>query len=131
MTEIANKEFAWCDAELLKASVEMGFGTDWKAAQEKVKNSFVAPGQQPQAMLELYEQSVAFLKKYDLVNISPIAEETWRVNMMSAERQLVSPFFLGGESLIISYPTPTMSYDEKMMSLIKEDNRFLSISNRL
>ena len=117
LTEIANKEFAWCDAELLKASVEMGFGTDWKAAQEKVKNSFVAPGQQPQAMLELYEQSVAFLKKYDLVNISPIAEETWRVNMMSAERQLVSPFFLGGESLIISYPTPTMSYDEKMMSM--------------
>ncbi|AEE53403.1 DUF885 family protein [Haliscomenobacter hydrossis] len=117
LTEIANKEFAWCDAELLKASKEMGFGTDWKAAQEKVKNSFVAPGQQPQAMLELYEQSVAFLKKYDLVNISPIAEETWRVNMMSAERQLVSPFFLGGESLIISYPTPTMSYDEKMMSM--------------
>jgi hypothetical protein len=68
-------------------------------------------------MLELYDQSVAFLKKYDLVTIPPIAEETWRVNMMSAERQLVSPFFLGGESLIISYPTPTMSYDEKMMSM--------------
>ncbi|WP_373549130.1 DUF885 family protein [Haliscomenobacter sp.] len=117
LIEIANKEFAWCDAELLKASKEMGFGSDWKAAQEKVKNSFVAPGQQPEAMLELYDQSVAFLKKYDLVTIPPIAEETWRVNMMSAERQLVSPFFLGGESLIISYPTPTMSYDEKMMSM--------------
>ncbi|MDX2069917.1 MAG: DUF885 family protein [Haliscomenobacter sp.] len=117
LIDIANKEFAWCDAELLKASQEMGFGNDWKAAQEKVKNSYVAPGQQPEAMLELYDQSVAFLKKYDLVTIPPIAEETWRVNMMSAERQLVSPFFLGGESLIISYPTPTMSYDEKMMSM--------------
>ena len=117
LIDIANKEFAWCDAELLKASKEMGFGNDWKAAQEKVKNSFVPPGQQPEAMLELYDQSVAFLKKYDLVTIPPIAEETWRVNMMSAERQLVSPFFLGGESLIISYPTPTMSYDEKMMSM--------------
>lgn len=117
LTEIANKEFAWCDAELLKASREMGFGDTWKAAQEKVKNSFVAPGQQPQAMLDLYNQSVDFLKKNDLVTISPIAEETWRVNMMSPERQLVSPFFLGGETLIISYPTNTMTYDEKMMSM--------------
>lgn len=117
LTEIANKEFAWCDAELLKASREMGFGDNWKAAQEKVKNSFVAPGQQPQAMLDLYNQSVDFLKKNDLVTISPIAEETWRVNMMSPERQLVSPFFLGGETLIISYPTNTMTYDEKMMSM--------------
>ena len=38
LVEIANKEFAWCDAELLKASREMGFGDNWKAAQEKVKN---------------------------------------------------------------------------------------------
>jgi uncharacterized protein (DUF885 family) len=60
---------------------------------------------------------VDFLKKNDLVTISPIAEETWRVNMMSPERQLVSPFFLGGETLIISYPTNTMTYDEKMMSM--------------
>ncbi len=117
LIDIANKEFAWCDAELLKATRDMGFGTDWKAAQEKVKNSFVAPGRQPEAMLELYNQSVAFLKKNDLVTIPPIAEETWRVNMMTPERQLVSPFFLGGESLIISYPTNTMSYDDKMMSM--------------
>lgn len=37
LVEIANKEFAWCDAELLKASREMVFGDNWKAAQEKVK----------------------------------------------------------------------------------------------
>lgn len=117
LIDIANKEFAWCDAELLKATKEMGFGTDWKAAQEKVKNSYVAPGHQPEAMLDLYNQSVAFLKKHDLVTIPPIAEETWRVNMMAPERQLVSPFFLGGESLIISYPTNSMSYEDKMMSM--------------
>ena len=69
LIDIANKEFAWCDAELLKATKEMGFGTDWKAAQEKVKNSYVAPGHQPEAMLDLYNQSVAFLKKHDLVTI--------------------------------------------------------------
>jgi hypothetical protein len=117
LIDIANKEFAWCDAELLKASKEMGFGTDWRAAQEKVKSSYVAPGYQPEAMLDLYKESVSFLKKHDLVTIPPLAEETWRVNMMSPERQLVSPFFLGGEALMISYPTHTMSYDEKLMSM--------------
>jgi hypothetical protein len=117
LVNIANKEFAWCDSELLKASREMGFGDNWKAAQEKVKNSFVPPGKQPEAMYDLYRQSVDFLKKNDLVTISPLAEETWRVYMMSPERQLISPFFLGGESLIISYPTNTMTYDEKMMSM--------------
>ena len=117
LVDIANKEFAWCDAELLKASKEMGFGDNWKAAQEKVKNSFVEAGKQPEAMYDLYRQSVDFLKKNDLVTIDPLAEEAWSMFMMTPERQLVNPFFLGGESLIISYPTNTMSYDDKMMSM--------------
>ena len=117
LVDIANKEFAWCDAELLKASREMGFGDNWKAAQEKLKNAYVAPGKQPEAMFDLYNQSVDFLKKHDLITIPPIAEETWNMYMMSPERQLVSPFFLGGETLLISYPTNTMDYEEKMMSM--------------
>jgi hypothetical protein len=117
LVAIANKEFAWCDEELLKASREMGYGDNWKAAQEKVKNSFVAPGDQPQAMLDLYNQSVDFLKKNNLLTIPPIAEETWRMYMMSPEAQKANPFFLGGESLIVSYPTSSMSYGEKLMSM--------------
>lgn len=117
LIEIANKEFAWCDAELLKASKEMGFGSDWKKAQEKVKQSFVPEGQQPEAMLKLYEESVAFLKKNDLITIPPIAEETWRMRMMSPKQQLISPFFLGGEVLQISYPTDEMNHEDKMMSM--------------
>ncbi len=117
LVDIANKEFAWCDAELLKASREMGFGDNWKEAQEKVKQTYVPPGKQPEAMHELYTQSVDFLKKNNLLTIPPLAEEDWSMFMMSADRQRVNPFFLGGESLIISYPTNTMSYDEKMMSM--------------
>jgi len=117
LVDIANKEFAWCDTELLKASREMGFGDNWKAAQEKVKNLYVPPGKQPEAMYDLYKQSVDFLKKNDLVTIPPLAEEAWSMYMMSPERQRVNPFFLGGESLIISYPTNTMTYEEKMMSM--------------
>ena len=117
LVEIATKEFAWCDAELLKASREMGFGDNWKAAQEKVKQSFVPPGQQPEAMLELYNQSVDFLKKHTLLTIPPIAEETWRMRMIEPERQRISPFFLGGEVLQISYPTDEMTHEEKLMSM--------------
>lgn len=114
---MANKEFAWCDKELLKASREMGFGDDWKAAQEKVKNSYVPVGKQPELILRLYNESVAFLKAKNLITIPPIAEETWRMSMMSPERQLVNPFFLGGESIIISYPTDGMKHPDKVMSM--------------
>ena len=44
---LAEKEFAWCDREMLKASREMGFGNDWKKAIEKTKDSAVPPGGQP------------------------------------------------------------------------------------
>jgi uncharacterized protein (DUF885 family) len=117
LVEIANKEFAWCDAEMLKASREMGFGTDWKAALEKVKNSYVPVGKQPEMIMNLYQQSINFIKKNDLVTIPPIAEETWRMVMLSPKQQLVSPFFLGGEELMISYPTNTMDEDAKLMSM--------------
>ncbi|ULQ51515.1 DUF885 family protein [Flavihumibacter fluvii] len=117
LISIAEKEFAWCDKELLKATAEMGFGTDWKKAQEKVKNTYVPVGKQPEMILDLYNQSVDFLKKNDLVTIPPIAEETWRMSMMTPERQLVNPFFLGGEEIIISYPTNTMKEEDKLMSM--------------
>src|SRR5678815_3855354 len=64
-----------------------------------------------------YKQSVDFLKKNDLLTLPPLSEEDWGMYMMAAERQRVSPFFLGGQSLIISYPTNTMTYEEKMMSM--------------
>ncbi|WP_224996312.1 DUF885 family protein [Cesiribacter sp. SM1] len=117
LIEVAKREFAWCDREMLKASRELGFGDDWHKALEKVKNTYVPAGEQPQAMMELYEQSVAFLKQHDLITIPPLAEETWRMQMMSPERQLVNPFFLGGETFIISYPTSTMTHEQKLMSM--------------
>lgn len=117
LINIANKEFAWCDAELLKASRVMGFGDNWKAAQEKVKQAYVPEGQQPEAMLKLYDESIAFLKKNDLLTIPPIAEETWRMRMIPPKQQLISPFFLGGEVLQISYPTDVMDHEAKLMSM--------------
>lgn len=117
LVDIANKEFAWCDAELLKASREMGFSDNWKQAQEKVKQAYVPEGFQPEAMLMLYNESIDFLKKNDLITIPPIAEETWRMRMIPPRQQLISPFFLGGEVLQISYPTDAMDHEAKLMSM--------------
>jgi len=114
---IAEREFAWCDQEMLKASRELGYGDDWHKALEAVKETYVAPGQQPAVIDRLYNESIDFIKARDLLTIPPLAEETWRMSMMSAERQKVSPFFLGGERIIISYPTSTMTHEEKLMSM--------------
>jgi uncharacterized protein (DUF885 family) len=125
LIDIANKEFAWCDKEMLKASHDMGFGDNWKAALEKVKNSYVPAGQQPEMILRLFNESVDFLKQHDLVTIPPLAEETWGMIMMTPERQLVNPFFTGGNEISISYPTNTMEEDDRLMSM-RGNNPYLS-----
>lgn len=117
LLKIAEKEFAWCDAEVVKSSREMGFGDNWKKAQEKVKGMYVEPGKQTALIKDLALEAIAFVKSKDLVTVPPLAEETWRMEMMSPERQKVSPFFLGGETIIVSYPTNTMDHEAKMMSM--------------
>lgn len=117
LVKIAEREFAFCDEELLKASAEMGFGKDWKKAQEKVKESFVAPGKQPELIVRLQEDALDFIRKHNLITIPALAEETWGMVMMSAERQLVNPFFTGGREISISYPTGTMNEGDKLMSM--------------
>jgi hypothetical protein len=117
LIKIAEKEFAFCDAELLKASKEMGFGADWKQAQEKVKNSYVPLGEQPALIVKLQDDALNFIKANNLMEIPSLAQETWGMVMMSPERQLVNPFFTGGKEISISYPTNTMTAEDKLMSM--------------
>lgn len=114
---IAEAEFAWMEEALIEASRESGYGDDWKAAQEAVKNMAVDPGEKPGVVVELERQSVEFIKDHDWITLPSLAEEVWRMTMMSPERQRVSPFFLGGETIWISYPTNEMTHDEKLMSM--------------
>lgn len=117
LIQIAEAEFAWMEEALIKASQEMGYGDDWKASQEAVKNLAVDPGLKPDVVVELEKQSIDFLNEHDWISLPPLASEVWRMTMMSPERQRVSPFFLGGETIWISYPTDTMTHDEKLMSM--------------
>jgi uncharacterized protein (DUF885 family) len=117
LIEIANQEFAWCENEMKRASREMGYGDDWHKALEHVKRQFVEPGKQPALIRDLNSEAVAFLDKHDLVTVPQLARDTWRMEMMSPERQLANPFFLGGEVMTVSYPTATMTEDQKLMSM--------------
>jgi hypothetical protein len=114
---LAEEEYEWCLKEMKAASREMGFGDDWKAAMEKIKLTAVDPGQQPKMVRDLALEAIDYVKKHQLVTVTPLAAETWRMTMMSPQQQLYSPFFLGGETIIVAYPTSTMSHDAKLQSM--------------
>ena len=117
LLDIANHEFAWCDKELKRAAREMGFGDDWKAAMEKVKQEHLPPGGQPGLVRDLALEAIKFVQDRDLVTLPPIDVDFWRIEMMSPARQKVAPFFLGGPDILVAYPTDTMDYDDKVQSL--------------
>ena len=114
---IAEREFAWCEAEFRKAAREMGLGDDWKAALEKVKQTYVPPGEQTRLVRDLAREAMTFVEERNLVTVPPLAKEIWRMEMIPPERQRVSPFFLGGEVFQVSYPTDEMTHEEKLMSM--------------
>jgi hypothetical protein len=114
---IAQTEYDWCMKEMLKASHEMGYGDDWHAAVEKVKKMHVPPGEQPELIRKLVVEGSDFVKKNDLVTVPPLADETWTMIMMTPERQLVNPFFTGGNQISVSFPTDTMTYEQREMSM--------------
>ena len=114
---LAEKEFAWCDREMLKASREMGFGDDWKKAIEKTKDSAVPPGAQPGMIRDLLVEAIDYLRANKLISVPQVGAESLQMIMMTPERQLVNPFFTGGTVMSVSYPTNTMDYDARIQSM--------------
>jgi hypothetical protein len=100
-----------------KASRELGYGDDWLKALEAVKLKYVEPGRQPALIRDLAQQAIEFVTKRDLITVPELARESWRMEMMTPERQLINPFFLGGDTIIVSYPTNTMTQEQKLMSM--------------
>ena len=116
LIEIAHREFAWCDAEMDKATKALGF-SDWRQAQDHVKSLHVEPGKQPELIRDLARQAVTFLDKRNLVTVPPLCREIWRMQMMSPDRQRMTPYFTGGETISVAFPTDGMSHKDKLMSL--------------
>lgn len=124
LVEIAEREMAWCRNRMLEASAKLGFGEDWRAALEHVKGLYVPPGEQTQLVERLAREAENYLIENDLVSVPELARRTWRMEMMSPERQKVNPFFLGGDTVIVSYPTDAMSHADKLMSLRANNEHF-------
>jgi uncharacterized protein (DUF885 family) len=123
LVSIAEREFATCATEALAAARAMGCGS-YAEALERVKQRHRAPGSQPALIAELAREAIDFLQQRDLVTIPPLAKECWRMSMMSPEAQRVSPFFLGGETIQVSFPTDAMSHAEKLQSLRSNNEHF-------
>jgi uncharacterized protein (DUF885 family) len=121
---LAKQELAWCEQEMMRASREMGLGNEWHKALEVVKNKYVEPGKQPQLVHQLAEEAIAYVEKHDLITIPPLAKEDWWEEMLSPARQLTSPFFLGGDVILVSYPTNTMTEEQKLMSMRGNNEHF-------
>lgn len=124
LVRIAEKELAWCADEWRKVAREMGVGDDWKAALEKVKADHVAPGDQPALIAQQAYEAIEFVTRRDLLTVPAHAIDTWRMSMLSPERQKVAPFFLGGEQILVAFPTDTMDHEEKLGSLRANNRHF-------
>jgi hypothetical protein len=86
-------------------------------AVEHVKNLYVDPGKQPELIRDLALEAIQFIDDRDLMTVPQLARESWRMQMMTPQRQLVNPFFTGGEVISVSYPTESMQHEQKMMSM--------------
>ena len=122
---IARREFAWCRAQMIKAAGDMGLGADWRGALEKVKQDNVPPGQQTALVRDLAREAVAYVEQHDLVTVPPLAQDMYRMEMLSPQAQKESPFFLGGPEILVSYPTDAMTEEDKLMSM-RGNNRHFS-----
>ncbi|MBB6050629.1 DUF885 family protein [Armatimonas rosea] len=128
LMKLAEREFAWCETELKKATKEMGLGENTKAALERVKTLHAAPGEQDTLVAGQVRESIAFLQKNDLVTLEPLCIETWRLEMSSKQVQRNLPFAAyGGQKMLVAYPLAEMDHADKEMSLRANNEHFTRI----
>lgn len=125
LIEIAEREFAWCEAEYVRAAQEMGHGDDWRAALEEVKQSHVPPGEQDDLVAFLAQEAIDYVTEHDMVTVPELCRELWTLEMIPARNQRFWPFaFYGGNHMGVAYPTPEMSHEDKLMSMRGNNRHF-------
>ncbi len=125
---IGERELAWCEAEMKKASAEMGLGDDWKAALARVKDAHAAPGQQDQIVTEEARFAIDFVKSRNLVTVPPLCEELWRTAMLSTEGQKTLPFAAySGPSMLVAFARDDMKHEDKVMAMRGNNRHFTRI----
>lgn len=117
LIEIGEQEFDWIEQQFHIVADEMGYGDDWKAALEYTKNLAPPPGEAPWAIFDIAKYSENFIEQQHRITLPPMSREIWRLAMQTPERQLVNPFFSGGEVTHLSYPTDNMTLEDRVMSM--------------
>ena len=129
LIQIGEREFTWCEARLKEAAREMGCGDDWKAALKKVKAAYVPPGQQDTTIAQHARDAIAFVKERDLVTVPPLAEEMWRLTMISPDGQKTMPYAAySGLNIMVAYPKDEMKHEDKLMSMRGNNKHFTRIT---
>lgn len=125
LIELGERQLAWCHDQMKQAAARMGLGDDWHAAVEKTKRAGVPVGTQDELVRDQARASIKFLKDRDLLTIPPLCEESWRIEMHSPQTQRYLPFAVyGGQYMGVSYPTDTMSHEDKLMSMRGNNKHF-------
>lgn len=125
---IGEAEFAWCEARMLEASAELGFDDDWHSALAAVKDSHAAPGEQDELVMAQAREVIRFLDERQLVTIPELARETWRVRMLSSERQKVLPFAAyNRQHMLVAFPTDDMDIDARLQAMRGNNEHFTRI----
>ena len=128
LVAIGEAEYAWCEARMKEAAREMGLGDDWKAALARVKNEFVPPGRQDGVIVEKARQVIQFVKERELITVPPLAEELWRLSMLSPEAQKNLPYAAySGPNMLVAYARDDMKHEDKMMSMRGNNPHFMHI----
>lgn len=124
LLRIAEREYAWCEREMKAAAAQLGHA-DWRDALEHVKNLYAPPATHPSFVRGLVAEGAAYVRRHDLVTVPRLAEEAIAMTRIPPARQRVSPFFLGGHRLQVSYPRDDMAHADKLMTL-RGNNRHFS-----
>src|SRR5262249_8061470 len=115
-------------ARILEAAREMGFGDDWKAALTKVKADYVPPGKQDNVILTKAREAIHFVKERDLITVPALAEEIWRMAMISPDSQKTMPYAAySGPNMLVAYAKDEMKHEDKLMSMRGNNPHFMHI----
>ena len=127
LIRLGERELAWCE-EQMRATAAATEISNWKEALAKVKSRHEPPGRQDELVVQHAGEAIDFLKRYDLLTIPPLCEETWRVRMISPEGQKNLPYAAyGGQSILVAYPREEMKHEEKIMAMRGNNRHFTRI----
>ncbi|KAK3315776.1 hypothetical protein B0H66DRAFT_559685 [Apodospora peruviana] len=127
LIRLAWDHYDWCLTEMRAAATELlGYtGPEhWRTALELVKSDVSDPGISHMEFIKsLVDEGAAYVKSHGLVTVPQLAEQTYRMTMISPDAQKLNPFFLGGQDIEVSYPSSReMDHPTKLMTM-RANNR--------